>query len=205
LFPADGPFYRGAKNGSKVLPMHCRWLEPVAMLPWEVDQKTRTSFRCNLIEGAIMSSISAVGLVQDVLSAINSPRHQALQALENCLPTGDLGGAQSAFQSLQDVLQAPQRRSTTQSSISQITSDPNSLGSTLSSGNLSSARSAFATFLGALQSTPSPAQSNEANAASQSVPLVEELLITMNSARASSAGASSTTSADATISLLQSF
>lgn len=95
-----------------------------------------------------MSSISAVGLGQDVLSASNSARHQALQALENCLATGDLSGAQSAFQSLQDVLQAPQRRSTTQSSISQITSDANSLGSTLSSGNLSSARSAFATFLG---------------------------------------------------------
>jgi hypothetical protein len=53
-----------------------------------------------------MSSISAVGLGQDVLSASNSARHQALQALENCLATGDLSGAQSAFQSLQDVLQS---------------------------------------------------------------------------------------------------
>ncbi len=52
-----------------------------------------------------ISTISAAGLSQDVLSSGISPQQEALQALQNNLLSGDLNDAQSAFQSLQNVLQ----------------------------------------------------------------------------------------------------
>jgi len=160
----------------------------------------------NRHQGAIMSSISAVALSQDALASSKSPSQQALQALQNSLATGDLTGAQSAFQSLRNALQDSATASgSTLSSNSPLASDLASLSSALSSGNLSAAQSAFATFLGDLQNTASPAQSNVPNAASQSVGLVEELLSTVNSTSASSTTAPSSTSADATIALLQSY
>ncbi len=61
----------------------------------------------------------------------------------------------------------------------------NTLGSALSAGNLSTAQSAFAALQSYLK-TSSPALSNEAGAASQSVALVEELLSTMDAATTSS-------------------
>lgn len=153
-----------------------------------------------------MSSISAVGLSKDVLASRKSPQQPALQALQNALATGDLTGAQSAFQTLRSVLQDGATASgSTLSSNSLLASDLTSLSSALSSGNLSAAQSAFATFLGDLQNTAAPAQTHETNAASQSVQLVEELLSTVNSTNTSSTTAPSSTSADATISLLQSY
>ncbi|MGB2606117.1 MAG: hypothetical protein WBC78_21100 [Candidatus Sulfotelmatobacter sp.] len=129
-----------------------------------------------------VGSISAAGLSQDVFSSGSSVQQQALLALQNNLGSGDLNGAQSAFQALQNVLQ----NSATASgsgllSNSQLTSDLTALGSALSAGDLSTAQSAFATVLGDLKNSASPAQINEANAASQSVQLVEELLSTLNS------------------------
>ena len=145
-----------------------------------------------------VGSISAAGLSQDVLLSGNSGQQQALQALQNNLASGDLNGAQSAFQALQNVLQNSATASGSGlSSNSQLTSDLTALGSALSSGDLSTSQSAFAAVLGDLKNSASPAQTNEANAAAQSLQLVEELLSTVNS------GASSS-SADLTTSILES-
>jgi hypothetical protein len=68
----------------------------------------------------------------------------------------------------------------------------------LSSGDLSSAQSAFATVLGDLKTSASAAQVNEATAASQSLQLVEGILSTLN------ADATSSSSTDNTTALLES-
>lgn len=136
-----------------------------------------------------ISSISAVGLSQDVFSSGNSNQQQALQQLQSDLSSGNLTGAQSAFQTLQNVLQdSPTAAGSSLSSNSQLATDVSALGSALSSGDLSTAQSAFATVLGDLKSSASAAQTNEASAASQSVQLVEELLSTANSSSAAPSG-----------------
>jgi hypothetical protein len=135
----------------------------------------------------MISSISAVGLSQDVFSSGYSTQQQALQALQNNLASGNLVGAKSAFQSLRSVLQnSATANGTTLSSNSQLATDLTALGSALSSGNLSTAQSVFATVLGDLKNSASATQINEANAASQSVQLVGELLNGLNSSSASS-------------------
>jgi hypothetical protein len=144
-----------------------------------------------------ISSISAAGLSQDVLSSSNASQQQALQTLETNLASGDLNGAQSAFQALQTVLQNSATTSGTRSSDnSQLSTDLSALGSALSSGDLSTSQSAFATVVGDLKSSASAAQVNEATAASESLQLVEGLLSPLNSNIASST--------DNTISILQS-
>jgi hypothetical protein len=125
-------------------------------------------------------------------------------ALQNSLASSDLNGAQSAFQNLQGVLQnSATANGTSLLSNSQLSTDLTSLGSALSSGNLSTAQSAFATVLNDLKNTTSPAQTNEANAASQSVQLVEQLLSPLDSTTLSSTASS--TSADLATSILQSY
>jgi hypothetical protein len=146
------------------------------------------------------SAISAASLAQDVLASGNSSQQQALLSLQNNLASGDLTGAQTAFQTLQNVLQ--NSATTTGSSLSsnsQLSTDLTALGTALSSGDLATAQSAFATVLGDLKGSASAAQQNEAAAASQSVELVENLLSTLDT------NASSTASADNTTSLLQSY
>jgi len=151
----------------------------------------------------MIPSISASGLSQDVLQSGYSNQQQSLQDLQNNLASGNLSGATSAFQSLQAVLQ----NSTTAAgsplwSNSQLATDMTALGRALSralsSGDLTGAQSAFATVLGDLKNFASSAQINEANAASQSVQLVESLLSSLDS------GSPSASSLDSTTSLLQS-
>lgn len=148
-----------------------------------------------------IGSISAAGLSQDVYLAGYSTQQQVLQSLQSNLASGNLTGATAAFQSLQSVLQnsATSTGSTAVSSNPQLTTDLTTLGSALSSGNLSTARSAFATVTADLKTTASSAQINEANAASQSVQLIADLLSSLNA----SVGSSSSSSLDATTSLLQ--
>lgn len=107
---------------------------------------------------------------------------------------------QSAFQTLQSVLQNSATASgNTLSSNSQLSTDLSALGSALSSGDLSTSQSAFATVLGDIKNSASPAQVNEATAASQSLQLVEGLLATLDS------NTTSSSTVDNTTSLLQSF
>jgi hypothetical protein len=150
-----------------------------------------------------IGSISAAGLGQYVLASGNTnPLQQALQSLQDSLALGDLNGAQSAFQTLQNLYQNSATSSgSTLSSNSQFASDLAALGSALTSGDLSTAQSAFAMVQSDLKNSASPAQVNEATAASQSVQLVEELLSTVNSSRSSS---DSSGTSDLTNSILQS-
>jgi hypothetical protein len=145
-----------------------------------------------------ISSISAASLSQYVLQSSNSTQlQQSLQALQSSLGTGDLNGAQSAFQALQNLLQGSATASGTSLS-SQLSSDLTALGSALTSGDLSTAQSAFATVQNDLKTSASPALTTEANAASQSVQLVDELLSTL-----SLTTASSSSSGDLTTSILE--
>jgi len=147
-----------------------------------------------------ITSISAAGLSQYVLQASNSTQlKQSLQTLQNSLSSGALNGAQSAFQTLQTLYQNSATASgSSLSSSSQLSTDLTALGSALTAGDLSTAQSAFATLQSDLKNSPTPSQTNETNAASQSIQLVEEVLSTLNSSSASS------TTADSTNSLLQS-
>ncbi|MGC2060610.1 MAG: hypothetical protein WA653_20260 [Candidatus Sulfotelmatobacter sp.] len=141
-----------------------------------------------------ISSISAAGLSQNVLASSNSAQQQAPQSLQQSLASGDLNGAQSAFQSLQVIFQnSATTTGSTLSSNSQLSTDLSTLGSALNSGDLSSAQSAFATVLGDLKNSASAAQVNEATAASQSLQLVEGLLSTLNADTTSSSGTDNTT------------
>jgi hypothetical protein len=134
-------------------------------------------------ESMSVSSISAAGLGQYVLSTSNATQlQQSLQTLQSSLGTGDLNGALSAFQAVQTLYQKSATASGgSQASGSQLTADLATLGSALGSGDLSTAQSAFAAVQTDLKNAASPAQITEANAASQSVALVDELLSTLPS------------------------
>ncbi|MGA9507493.1 MAG: hypothetical protein WBV55_02485 [Candidatus Sulfotelmatobacter sp.] len=141
-----------------------------------------------------ISSISAAGLSQDVLASSNSAQQQAVESLQESLASGDLNGAQSAFQTLQAIFQnSATTTGSTLSSNSQLSADLSTLGSALNSGDLSSAQSAFATVVGDLKNSASAAQVNEATAASQSLQLVEGLLSTLNADTISSSSSENTT------------
>ena len=134
-----------------------------------------------------VSSISAAGLSQFVLASSESNRlQQAVQSLQKSLASNDLSGAQSAFQTVQTLYQDSLAASGNSSISSQLASDLTAVGGALNSGDLSTAQSAFATVLSDLNNTGLPSQTTEANAASQSVQLVNELLSTLNSSAASS-------------------
>lgn len=129
-----------------------------------------------------INSISAAGLSQGALSSSNSNQlKQILDTLQNSLASGDLNGAQSAFQSLQKLSQnlATASRSSLPNS-SQLSIDLTALGGALSTGDLSSAQSAFATIQSDLKNAASPSLTIETNVASQSQQLVQELLSSLN-------------------------
>jgi ribosomal protein S20 len=140
--------------------------------------------------GGIMTinPISAAGLSQYVLASSNSSQvKQGLQTLQNNLASGDLSDAQSAFQSLQQLLQdSATAAGSSLSSDSQLSTDLTALGSALTAGDLSTAQSAFATVQSDLKSSSSPVVTNEISAASQSVQLVDQLLNSVNSSSTSS-------------------
>ena len=140
--------------------------------------------------------ISAASLSEYVLSSSNSTQlQQALQALQNSLASGDLNGAQSAFQTVQKLNQNLATASGSGVPISsQLSTDLTALGNALSSGNLSTAQSAFATVQSDLKNSNSPSQTTETNAASQSVQLVAELLSTLNVSGSSSSNSDGTNS-----------
>jgi hypothetical protein len=90
------------------------------------------------------------------------------------LRRANLNGAKSAFQAPQAILQnSATSAETTLSGNSQLSTNLSALASALSSGDLSSAQSAFAPVRGDLKSSASAAQVNQATAASQSLQLVE--------------------------------
>jgi hypothetical protein len=138
-----------------------------------------------------VSSISAASLRQYVASSSNpSQLQQALQSLQKSLAVGDLTGAQSAFQTLQQVNQnLVTANGSASPGSSQISTDLTALGSALSSGDLSGAQSAFAAVQSDFKSAASPAQILEKSLALQSEQLVQGLLNTLNSTGESSSSA----------------
>jgi len=131
-----------------------------------------------------IGSISAPGLSQYVLpSGTSTHVEQALQVLQESLASGDLTVANMAFQTVQKLHQNSANAiedSLSSNSPSQLSTDLAALGRALSSGDLSTAQSAFAAVHSDLNKVPSPSQTNEINAASQSVQLVHELLSSLN-------------------------
>jgi len=78
-----------------------------------------------------VGSISAASLGQYVLSSSQSnPLQQALESLQSSLGTGDLNGAQEAFQTLQNLNQSLENASgSNPSSNTQLSTDLTTLGS----------------------------------------------------------------------------
>jgi len=145
-----------------------------------------------------VGSISAASLGQYVLSSSQSnPLQQALESLQSSLGTGDLNGAQEAFQTLQNLNQSLENASgSNPSSNTQLSTDLTTLGRALSSADVSTAQSAFGAVESDLKSSNSPSQTNEINTATQSVQLIQEVLSTLT-------GNSSSSSADSTTSVLE--
>jgi hypothetical protein len=145
-----------------------------------------------------ISPISAASLGQSVLAASNSTQlQQTLQTLQNSLTSGDLNGAQGAFNTLQSLNQNLATASgNSASSSSQLSTDLTALGSAISAGNLSTAQSAFATVKDDLSNSNSPFLANETNAATEAGQFVSQLLSSLNgnTSTVSSNAADSTTS-----------
>lgn len=148
-----------------------------------------------------ITPVSAAGLAQSILTSSSSSQlQQTLQSLQGSLAAGDLSGAQSAFQTLQQLNQnVTNANASTPSNSSQLSTDLAALGSALSSGDLSTAQSAFSTVQSDLNSASSPSRSLEASLASQSEQSVQGILSTLDPSSGSSSNVS-----DPTTSLLDS-
>lgn len=132
--------------------------------------------------------ISAASLGQSVLASSNSSQlQQSLQTLQNSLALGDLNGAQSAFQTLQQLNQGLVTASGSNSSASsQLSSDLTTLGTALTAGDLATAQSAFTTVQNDLKGAASPSLAVETSAATEVEQLVAGVLGPLNSAASSS-------------------
>jgi hypothetical protein len=150
-----------------------------------------------------ISAISAGSLGQNVFASSSSNQlRQTLQTLQNTLASGNLTGAQSAFQTLQTLFHnSATATGNALSNSSQLSTDMVTLSTALSAGDVSGAQSAFATVLGDLKTTSLPSQVNEATAASQSVQLVQGLLSSLDS---NGPGSSASGNSNLTNSVLQS-
>ena len=117
-----------------------------------------------------VAALSTAGFSQYIAASSNvSASQQAWQSLEQSLAQGNLTAAESAFKIYSQLNPAQTSSSGSSSSASQLTTDMATLGSALSSGNLSSAQTAFATVESDLKSTPSQAVANAESAAAQTV------------------------------------
>jgi hypothetical protein len=129
-----------------------------------------------------VGAISVASLSQEVLSTSSATQlQQSVLNLQNDLSSGNLSGAQSAFAALQLVSQTLATASgNTASGNSQFSTDLNALGSALTAGDLTAAKSAFATVQSDLKNANSPLLADEKSAASQSEQLVSDLLSSLN-------------------------
>jgi len=126
-----------------------------------------------------VAALSSAGLSQYLNASSNlTASEQAWQSVQQSLATGNLSGAQSAFNTYQQINQNLNKESGSSSTTAdtQLTTDMKALGSAISSGDLSTAQSAFATAQTQLQSTPSLAIQNVNAAVAQSVQWVEDVL-----------------------------
>jgi len=147
-------------------------------------------------EAMTIGSISAASLSQNALASSHSKElEKVLQTVQNSLGSGDVKGAQAAFQTLQKLNQNLTTASGgSSSSSSQLATDLTTLGSALKSGKVSDAQSAFTAVKKDLKTSAAPSLAVEANAASQSQQLVQGLLNSLNSNTPASGTSDSTTS-----------
>jgi hypothetical protein len=133
-----------------------------------------------------VAALSTAGFTQYIDASSNlSASQQALQTLGQSLGAGNLSGAQSAFNTYQQINQNLTNASaasahSSASATSQLTKDTNTLGSALNSGNLANAQSAFASMQSDLATTPSQAMANATAAANQTVQWIDDMLSLSN-------------------------
>ncbi len=129
-----------------------------------------------------IAALSTAGFSQYVAASSNvSASQQAWQSLQQSLASGNLTAAQNAFNTYSQLNQNPSSASggssaSNSSSNSQLATDMKALGSSISSGDLSTAQSAFSTVQNDLKSTPSQAVTNAEAAVNQTVQWVDDLL-----------------------------
>ena len=147
-----------------------------------------------------VAALSTAGFLQYISASSSlSTSQQAWQALQQSLTSGNLTAAQSAFNRYNQLNQSPPAAGASGSSASSpLATDMTALGSAIGSGDLSTARSAFATAQNDLKTTPSQAMANAESAVAQTVQWVDDLINL-----ASSSGSFSTPS-DLTTAILDS-
>ena len=144
-----------------------------------------------------IAALSTAGFSQYIALTSNvGGAQQAWQSLQQNLAAGNLSAAQTAFNSYQKLSQ--NSASSNSGSNSQLSSDMTALGNALSAGNLSDAQQAFVTVQNDLKSQPPIAVQNAESAVAQTVDEVDELL------NFPDAGTSPSTTADPTTTILDS-
>jgi ribosomal protein S20 len=125
-----------------------------------------------------IAALSTAGFSQYVAASSNvSASQQAWQSLQQNLASGNLTAAQTAFNTYNQLNQNLWSASgSSSSSSSQLATDMKALGSAISSGDLSTAQSAFTTVQNDLKSTPSQAVTNAESAVNQTVQWMDDLL-----------------------------
>jgi hypothetical protein len=130
----------------------------------------------------MISSVSAEKPGRFALGAQNASLRPALQTLQNNLSVGDLPSAQTAYQTLQNIIHNWTTSGGSAVSIdSQFNANIDALGSAISSGNLFNAQTALTQVVNELKDSAFRPQVNEANAAAQSHQLQEGLNSTLSS------------------------
>ncbi|MGA3264238.1 MAG: hypothetical protein ABSC47_09360 [Terracidiphilus sp.] len=124
-----------------------------------------------------IAALSTAGFSQYIAASSDlSASRQAWQSLQQNLASGNMTAAQSAFKSYRQLNPVQTSSSSSSSSGSQLSTDMTALGSAIGSGDLSTARQAFATVQGDLKATPSQAVTNAESAVAQTVQWVDDLL-----------------------------
>jgi hypothetical protein len=95
-----------------------------------------------------ISNVTATSSSSPLTASDFNQRKKNLDALEDALDSGDLGAAQSAFNTIQqDLKNMPRQSSAGQSAaVTQALSDFQQIGAALKSGDVDAAKQAFATW-----------------------------------------------------------
>lgn len=142
-----------------------------------------------------VAALSTAGFSQYIAASSNvSVSQQAYQSLQQSLASGNLTATQTAFNTYNQLNQGSTSSSASSGSgSSQLSTDMAALGSAISSGDLTTAQSAFATVQSDLKTTPSQAVTNAEAAVAQTVQWVDDLLSLSSTGSASAAPVDPTT------------
>lgn len=144
-----------------------------------------------------ISSSSLTQLLGTDGSNSMSQMQQAWKQLGQDLQSGNLSGAQSAFQTIQQLQsQATGSSGSKSQGSSQLSSDMQALGQALSAGNLSAAQSAFSAVKSDMKSMHHHHHSQAASASSQSTNSQADDIVELLGSSTNSTGNSSSTTSD---------